>query len=125
VNDTITQLGVGGIFAILVIQQVLTFMGKRKNGAAPARFTIFDSPEDRKRVVGTMVKCAEQVNKLYDQHQVKDSDGVPVWYVRRSLEDAVKSLSTNVNKQSDLLRELVTEVKTMSKERHEADQRRQ
>lgn len=44
-NETLTQLGVGGIFAILVIREVLEFL-KRKNGNGAKNMAGQLSPED-------------------------------------------------------------------------------
>jgi len=35
----------------------------------------------------------EEVKKLYEWHDVRGQDGVPVWYVRQSLESAIQELS--------------------------------
>lgn len=41
-----------------------------------------------------------QVKDLWDWHNIRDSDGVPVWYVRKSLEDAIKELSNSIRSQT-------------------------
>lgn len=37
-----------------------------------------------------------KINMLYDLHNVKDPDGVPVWYVRTSLEKVILDMSSTI-----------------------------
>lgn len=39
---------------------------------------------------------SEKINKLYDMHNVKDRDQVPVWYIRQSLLDNVDKMSNDL-----------------------------
>jgi len=55
-----------------------------------------------------------QTADLHEWHAVKDAEGVPVWYVRRSLEDAIKELSDNIGRQTEIFSSLVTEIRLMS-----------
>jgi hypothetical protein len=45
-------------------------------------------------------KLENQTDQLYKWHNVLDDDGVPIWYVRRSLEEAILKLSDNIMKQT-------------------------
>lgn len=92
-HETLTQLGVGGIFAVLVLRQVFDFVGKRKNGACDLH------------------KLSREVADLHKWHDQRDQDGVPVWYVRRSLEDAINKLAANLATQTDVLRAMHEEIK--------------
>jgi len=92
-ESVITQLGVGGIFVVLVLREVFSFL-KTKPG-----------PRDECR------KCARQVQELYNMHNQKDGDGVYVWYVRRSLEDAIIKLTESIDQQTQTFRELVLKLK--------------
>lgn len=55
----------------------------------------------------------EKVKELHDWHDRRDADGVPVWYVRKSLEDIIKQnadavtmLAQQGTMQTQLLKEL-------------------
>lgn len=48
---------------------------------------------------------------LHEWHSIKDSEGVPVWYVRRSLEDAIKDLAVNIARQTEIFQAMVSEIK--------------
>ena len=86
-EQLVLELGVGGLFALFIIREVLTFLKDKKNSAAGA--------ED-------LSKLCRQVEELHVWHSKTDQDGVPVWYVRRSLEDAIEKLAENIEKQTDL-----------------------
>lgn len=92
----IMELGVGGIFAILVIREVLGFLRSRKNGGYP----------DRK-----IAEIHNWIEDLWNWHNVTDNDGVKIWYVRRSLEDAIRKLSDNIDVQTKAFQEMVNEMK--------------
>ncbi len=46
---------------------------------------------------------SKQISDLHDWHNKDDEDGVKLWYVRRSMEDAILKLSDNVEKQTQML----------------------
>ena len=46
----------------------------------------------------------EELHELSVLHSAKDSDGVPLWYVRKSLEDAIIKNADNTEKSNELIR---------------------
>jgi hypothetical protein len=56
-------------------------------------------------------KMEERQKTMYDLHNVKDREGVPIWYVRSSLEEAIKKLVTAIENQTMLVSALVHEVR--------------
>ena len=44
-----------------------------------------------------------QIEDLHRWHAVSDEEGVKIWYVRRSLEEAVKKLADNIELECKLL----------------------
>ena len=85
-DSLLIQLGVGGIFAVLVIRMVLDFLN-RKNGGNTKGFD--------KRIVrleNNIDDIKDVVGKIHDMHNVKDSDGFPVWYVPRSWQQTQKEI---------------------------------
>ena len=95
-ESQLTQLGVGAIFVLLVLDRVFGFLKTRRNGSSAIAEKRMDT-------------LCHQVDQLYDWHNVKDSDGIPLWYVRRSLEDSLKSLAKNIDTQTQVLREMLQE----------------
>lgn len=51
-------------------------------------------------------KIARQIDELHKWHAKEDDDGVKVWYVRRSLEDTLKTLADNIAHQTNILQEI-------------------
>ena len=60
---------------------------------------------------GTMEK---HIDNLSRQHNVFDEDGVPVWYVRSSLERSIDELSHAVKEQNQLFNRVLMERQTKS-----------
>ena len=58
-----------------------------------------------------LLKMAQQIERLDEMHAKTDEDGVPVWYVRRSLEKAVTDLNEAIRHQTELLQALTQELK--------------
>ena len=83
-NDLILQLGAGGMVAVVILRVVFDFIAKIR--------PVQQSPE--------MTKMMSQVAGLYRMHDITDEDGVPVWYVRRSLEAAIEGLVTTIDTMS-------------------------
>ena len=96
------EVTTGGVLALLIIREVLGFL-KTKSGP--------NGPNGN-GVVSLQVKelrtMAEQIQKLYDWHDQRDEDGVPIWYVRKSLERHIGQLT-------ETLRTLTQEIKTSNK----------
>jgi len=56
-------------------------------------------------------KMARQIDRLDELHAKTDDDGVPVWYVRRSLERSIDGLQEAIRSQTELLKELTMEIR--------------
>ena len=60
-----------------------------------------------KKVADKMQESMQQANELikdlWDWHAVKDADGVPIWYVKRSLHDNIKNLTDEMKVNADKL----------------------
>jgi len=58
-------------------------------------------------VFGFVFKTYSTTQELFVMHNVKDPDGVPVWYVRQSLSSAIERLASATEQQTELLKHLV------------------
>lgn len=76
--EQLQQLGIGGIFAILVLREVFLFLGRRRG-------------------TGTDDAMRKQVADLHDWHAREDVDGVKIWYVRKSLDESIEKLATAID----------------------------
>jgi hypothetical protein len=56
-----------------------------------------------------MVLMAKQVAELHRWHDRDDDEGVKVWYVRKSLEEAVEKLANNIAEQTRIFQEMQRE----------------
>lgn len=120
-----TQIGIGGILALLVIREFSTLLrhfidrkmlsnDKENKEAQPMLQSI--CAECRRRIEETHMMVNEigqrkqrieeihtQVRELHEMHNHKDGDGVFVWYVKRSLEDSIDKLAEATSRQTLLL----------------------
>ena len=94
----ITSVGVGGIFAILIIREVFGFLKSRRG-----------SDSDRQAKI--MEALARQTKDLWDWHNVADTDGVKVWYVRRSSEEAIIKLTTAIENMNVIFHDLARDIR--------------
>jgi hypothetical protein len=53
-------------------------------------------------------RITRQIDDLHRWHAVEDSEGVKIWYVRRSLVDAINKLATNIDQETKLLEKIET-----------------
>ncbi len=93
--DIVTELGIGATFSLIIIKMVFDFVkGRKRNGDG-------DSKEIEKIKV-MVYKIKDDVEDLHEWHNKEDDDGVKVWYVRRSLEDAISKLADNISRQTEV-----------------------
>jgi hypothetical protein len=77
-------LGAFVLFAVLVIERIFAyFKGK---GEREARS-----------------QTKKMIEELHTWHDMRDEDGVPLWYVRKSLEAAITTLGTNLGRLADAI----------------------
>lgn len=60
------------------------------------------------------VMC-EKVNDLHEWHSKEDSEGVKVWYNRKSLETSINHLSRSIERQNKILTDLASFLRETSK----------
>jgi hypothetical protein len=111
-NSTLLDIGVGGVFAILLIRLVLDW-------AKPLITKQFGREQDDNQETGCR-NCRDTIlheigkNRLLLQdlhawHNVRNSDGGYVWYRSPNLERALTQLSESIDKHTELVR-ILTEI---------------
>lgn len=119
-GDIIAQLGVGGIFALLTIKTVLDFLKNKKNGKnsknSDYSIQFFTHIQEQKVAFKIIEAMNENIKWLKEIHDVKDEDGVPVWYVRSSLEGAIVKLANNIEAQTKVFEAMVIEFRHQKKD---------
>lgn len=111
--SALAQVGGGGLLAFLIIREVLRFLTKRRVNDKHIKNSVICRDSE------SFVELKRQVNDLHKWHDMSDSDGVKIWYVRRSLEDAIEKLATNIGTQTRVLQDLCTSVHDVSKDVHD------
>lgn len=61
-------------------------------------------------------KIYDKVNWLYDIHHKFDDDGVPIWYVKKSVDKAIESIAKSIETQTQILQKLFEEVKDVRRD---------
>lgn len=104
------ELGVGFIAAIMVIREVLGFLEKRKNGGGGQSFIMNEHVND---VRGAVSAIKDKVDDLHEWHNKTDADGIPLWYVRRSLEESIRELGEKIYLQIEIQTEILRHMEKM------------
>ncbi len=117
-DGKLVELGVGLIAAIMVIREVLGFLDKKKfqtdnvNGSSlNGHGAVMNEHVNDVRFAVSKVK--EKVDDLHDWHDKRDADGVPLWYVRRSLEDSIKDLGEKICQQIEVQTKILQHMQKM------------
>jgi hypothetical protein len=129
-DDTLLQIGVGGIFAILLIQLVLNWLKPilldKEDGDETLcevllvlnwlKPILLDKEDEAdtlcevlNRIGADVLLLSSQMRDLHAWHNVRTPDGGFVWYVPSSLEKAITSLADSIDRQTELTR-LLTEI---------------
>jgi hypothetical protein len=117
--DATILIGVaGGVAAVVLMLRELRlfFEGRGKNGRSRNGKSSCISEESVSRINDIHSEMAkvdlkdmeDKVDQLHTWHAKTDEDGVFIWYVRRSLENAITNLNTHLSTLSDVLGKLVT-----------------
>ncbi len=86
---TITDVGVAGVFVIMVLREARQIIDARRNGAAP-----------RDGDTGPQVR-----GKVHEMHRVimREVDGVPMVYRHPDIVDELKAIAANTNQANEHL----------------------
>ena len=91
-NEYIGQLGVGGIFAVLIIRSFIDFVKYKKNGKNNGKEDI------------DIIK--DKTIKLFEMHNHYDNDGVPSWFTPRYLVVTQKEIIGTQRDITDLIKDI-------------------
>ena len=113
---------------LLVIKEIFSWLRQKNLQSSDTKIAMMaDSIKvlsDRAEKVEIKLDNLNHMNKtMYDWHDKSDEDGVKIWYVRRSLEEAlhenvkaINILAKNSEAQTRLLEDMVKQNKEMSKD---------
>lgn len=121
----------GALIATLIAlaaRELFSWLSKKNLQNTEAKMTILNDNlkviNDRVEKVDIKVDNLLQMNKtMYDWHDKSDEDGVKIWYVRRSLEEALQEnvrainiLAKNSETQTRLLEDMINQNREISKD---------
>jgi methyl-accepting chemotaxis protein len=121
--DKFINLGPWALLAVLLINKIIEAINKRKEDNDVMKMLsenknfYSDKIKDLNEVVN---ETYDKINSLYEWHNKDDSEGVKIWYVKRSFKDSIDSLIETVKKQSEIivhLNEIIERMSTIIKER--------
>lgn len=116
-NELITQLGVGGIFAVLVIRSYIELTKAMKNGKAGKEVNSVP-PQLYRDIKNVTDDTNDKIKGLYSMHSKTDSDGLPVWYFPRSIVKAQERIASSVEQTTVHLKSLADSIEKLeSKQR--------
>lgn len=112
-NNSPDTVVIGALVAgLLILAEVIKALASkllnRRNGGVDSNTVLMKMiklQEDQNLILKRM---ADQTNQLYKWHAKTDDDGVPVWYVKKSLEKAIINLGTAIDKLGSVLTQLHT-----------------
>ena len=58
---------------------------------------------------------SKKVEELYNWHNITDSDGVRIWYIRRSLSEAIQKLTDTISLQTQILNSLTERMREVER----------
>jgi len=111
-NDLFMQLGVAGILILLFLKEMFAYL-KTRDAKKNALIASPKSDYDQGHIIETI---DDNVKWLRNIHNVKDKDGVPIWYFRSSLEELLKILADNSKTQTELLTAMNTKIDKIKEE---------
>jgi len=103
--NVLGQLGgvlAGAIVVAVILREiakiVLPLIGKKGDSAKQIHKCV---PEDV-----DLRKMAHQVDDLHEWHDVRDADGAPVWYLRKSLLETMDTIAKSQTQIAEVLKSL-------------------
>ena len=90
----ITEISLGGAVALLILPEVFGFLLNRRNSSA-----LLAREADTTAML-------QKITDLWNWHNVRGADNVPVWYFRSSLDDAMDKLSESIDNQTMALQKV-------------------
>jgi len=106
------QIGVYGIFALMLIKALTEMLkaAKSKNGNGSKTP---EAPQVCKDIKEMTIETLDKVKGLHSMHNKTDSDGLPVWYMPRSMVKAQQEIAKTQEQTTIHLKSLADSVKEL------------
>ena len=86
---TFTDFSIAGLFTYFAIKEVINLVKIMRGGQG-----------------NTEQKMERQIADLWDWHNVRGRDGVPIWYIRESLETTLEKLTEVIAANTETLKDI-------------------
>lgn len=105
--DSLLEYGGAGALLYLLLKLILDFLSKTKKENPPeeAQAPVSLDVDSLLAIKENSYRILECVKKIYEMHDIKDEDGVYVWYVKASLGRSVHKLGSAAEELVKLLKE--------------------
>ncbi len=104
--ESLTQIGIGGIFCILVLRTVFDFLSRKRNCVQPGMTALCQlHAEQVKTVADSVGEIARQTSEMYRWHS-PDSDGEQTWKNKHMVE-MVAEMKKSVDNNTAVLNRLL------------------
>ena len=100
----ITEISLGGAVALLILREVFGFLLNRRNSSA-----LIAREADTTDML-------QKITDLWNWHNVRGTDNVPVWYFRSSLDDAMDKLAESIDNQTVALQKVTFIIDRLDRE---------
>lgn len=109
-DNILLQLGVGGIFAVLIIREFVNMTSKMKgrNGGSTNGTGMLKDVKD------ISIDTNDRVKSLHGWHERTDNEGRPVWYFPYSIVDHQKRMADAQERTTENLKQVVQTQKDIS-----------
>ena len=122
-EDTLTQLGLGAIVALQILDKVLPYIAAKRNGknGKTISSSVLTDCKASSLVpdLSTMVTCMAQIDRkvddLHNWHAIRDEQGVPLWYGRTSVKSIERLVETSTQ-QTVILQQLLADTRSYRSE---------
>ncbi len=91
--DNMFELTVGGGVALLILREVFSFISsfRNKNNRIPCSAKSFSAME-------------KQIDTLFQMHDQRDANGVPLWYFSSSAQDELKDINVQLKDLNNIIK---------------------
>ena len=117
-SENLTEIGVGFCAFVLFVKIFMDFWDKQQKTKKESDLAkaVRELRDQNAKVISLLREILDLCKDLHKWHDVSDSEGVKIWYVRKSLEEAIGLLAKNLEKQTEVLQLMMNEVKDMHRE---------
>jgi len=113
-DNWIIQLGVGGIFAVLIIREFVNLLAKMKGNDSKPTGT---NPQICQDIKSITIDTNDKVKEIHSIQSQKDADGLPLSYFPRSIAKSQEKIAKDQAVTAQHMKTIADAVTELKKER--------